>query len=110
MEKLKHVLKYLKGTRNLSLNLRDDDIGIIKLYVDASFAIHNDCCGHTGGMLTLSHEAVTSFSHKQKLNTKSLTEAELIGVDDALPQILWTRYFLEQQGYSIIKNTFCQDN
>ena len=39
-----------------------DDIGIIKWYVDASYAIHSDCCGHTGGMMTLDHGAVTSFS------------------------------------------------
>ena len=36
-------------------------------------------------------DAVTSFSKKQKLNAKSPIEAELIGVDDELPQILWTR-------------------
>ena len=41
---------------------------------------------------------------------KSLTEAELIGVDDALPQILWTRYFIENQGYHIIQNTLFHDN
>ena len=37
-------------------------------------------------------------------------EAELIGVDDALPQISWTRYFLEKQGYTITKNILFQDN
>ena len=42
--------------------------------------------------------AITNFPHKQKLNTKKSMEAELIGVDDALPQILWMQYFLEQQG------------
>jgi hypothetical protein len=29
----------------------------------------------------------------QKLNTKSSTEVELVGVDDVMPLILWTRYF-----------------
>ena len=33
------------------------------------------------------------------MNTKSSTEAELVGIDDVLPQMLWTRYFLESQGY-----------
>ena len=32
---------------------------------------------------------------KKKLNTNISTEVELIGSDDAMPQILWTRYFLE---------------
>ena len=54
-------------------------------------------------MMTFGQGAVTTFSHKQKLNTKSSIEAELIGLDDALPQILWMQYFLEQQGYMIKK-------
>ena len=33
-----------------------------------------------------------------------------IGVDDALPQILWTRYFMENQGYNIEDNILYQDN
>jgi hypothetical protein len=35
------------------------------------------------------------------LNTKSSTEAELVGVDDVLPQALWTKYFMEAQGYGV---------
>ena len=36
-------------------------------------------------------------------------EAELVGVDDCMPQILWTRYFLMQQGYNV-ENQLMQDN
>ena len=46
-------------------------------------------------MLTLGSGAVTSLSQKQKINGKSLTKAQLISVDKALSQILWTRYFLK---------------
>ena len=38
--------------------------------------------------------SIISISKKKKLNTKSLTEAELIGADGTMPQMLWTRYFL----------------
>ena len=51
---------------------------------------HYDCRGHTGAMMTLGGGTVSSFSRKQKLNGKSSTEAELIGMDDALPQIYKT--------------------
>ena len=44
------------------------------------------------------------FLRKQNMNAKSLTEAELIGVDEALLQKLWTRYLLESQGYHITQN------
>ena len=37
-----------------------------------------------------------SYSWKQKINTKSSTEAKLVGVDDSLGYILWSRYFLEE--------------
>jgi hypothetical protein len=51
-----------------------------------------------------------SVSRKQKLNTKSSTEAELVGVDDATTLILWTKLFLEAQGYNISRNVIHQDN
>lgn len=49
-------------------------------------------------------------STKQKLNTKSSTKSELVGVDDMMPSILWTRYFLAEQGYSVSDNVIFQDN
>ena len=37
-------------------------------------------------------------------------QAELIEAYDAMPQMLWTRYFLEVQGYGIDENILYQDN
>ncbi len=51
-----------------------------------------------------------SVSTKQKLNTRSSTESELVCVDDMMPIILWTRYFLLSQGYGVVKNLLLQDN
>ena len=55
-------------------------------------------------------ESIISISKKQKLNTKSSTEAELVREDNSMPQMLWTRYFLEAQGYGIYENILYQDN
>jgi hypothetical protein len=49
-------------------------------------------------------------STRQKLNTKSSTEGELVGVNDVMPQVLWTRYFLEAQGYDVQESITYQDN
>jgi hypothetical protein len=49
-------------------------------------------------------------STKQKLNTRSSTESELVGVDDCMPAILWTRYFLKAQSYNVNKMIVFQDN
>jgi hypothetical protein len=49
-------------------------------------------------------------STKQKLNTRSSTESELVGINDMMPIILWTRYCLLSQGYRVVKNLLLQDN
>jgi hypothetical protein len=49
-------------------------------------------------------------STKQKLNTRSSTETEIVGADDFMPAICWTRYFMEAQGYQVKDNVLFQDN
>jgi hypothetical protein len=108
--KLKRVLKYLKGTRHMKLTLSVDDVSIIRWWVDASYNVHEDCRGQTGAMMSLGGGAPISLSRKQKLNVRSSCEGELVGIDDALPSILWTRYFIESQGYTVDQNIVYQDN
>jgi len=85
---------------------------VLKWMVDASFAVHDDFKSHTGAVMKFGENpgAVQSLSRKQKLNTRSSTEAELVGVDDASVMILWTKLFLESQGYHVEKNIIYQDN
>ena len=45
---------------------------------------------HTGGFMTMGTRGDYVQSSKQKLNTKSSTEAKLVGVDDVLTQVIWT--------------------
>jgi hypothetical protein len=92
------------------LILSADDLQVIKWYVDASFAVHPDFRSHTGGVATFGKGAPYSMSRKQKLNTRSSTEAELVGADDMSTMILWTKLFMEAQGYEIKKNILFQDN
>ena len=49
-------------------------------------------------------------SNKQIFNTKRSTQAELVGIDDEISPIIWSGYFLEEQGYQVRDNIFCQDN
>eukprot|EP00957_Ditylum_brightwellii_P185825 14148218-Ditylum_brightwellii.AAC.1 len=51
-----------------------------------------------------------STSTKQKCNTLSLTKAKLVGINNVMPQILWTGYFLEVQGLTFKDNAVYQDN
>jgi hypothetical protein len=109
-KKLLRVMKYLCGTMHMPLSLEADDNQLIKWLIDASFAVHPDKKGHTGGVMSLDKGGIYGTSTRQKLVTKSLTEAELVGVSDVLPQVLRTRNFLTVQGYHIKDSVVYQDN
>jgi hypothetical protein len=108
--KLKRVLEYLRGSLDGFLTLGADDIGMMKTWVDASYAVHMDMKSHTGGVVSFGIGAVMSKSSKQKLNVKSSTEAELVGASDYLPYSIWAKKFLAVQGYVLKENVFYQDN
>ena len=108
--KLLRVLEYLNGTKHMKLTLEVDDLSMINWFIDASHQVHDDCKGHTGGAMTMGKGAITSISRGQKTNTKSSTETEMVGTDDILPQTLWTKYFIEAQGYTVEHNILHQDN
>ena len=109
-DKLSHLMYYLHGTKDLPLILGADSTGIVKWFVDASFAVHPNMRSHTGGAVTLGRGCPIAVSTKQKLNTRSSTKSELVGVDDLMPSILWTRKFLKAQGYNVSENIVYQDN
>ena len=109
-KKLSKLMKYLQDTRYLPLILEDDDSGVLKWYIDGSFTIHNDMESHTGINLTMGKGTIYGGSLKHKLNSKSSTKAELISVSDGINQMLWTKYFLECQGYVVNSSTIYQDN
>jgi hypothetical protein len=60
--------------------------------------------------MTLGRGAPIVSSTKQKMNTRSSTECKLVGADDLMPAVLWTRYFLKCQGYEVNVNIMYQDN
>ena len=59
--------------------------------------------------MSMGKGAILSFSRKQKLNNASSTEAELVGIDDALGFIMWVKYLREAQEYTIDSNILLQD-
>ena len=87
-----------------------DRTNISSTYFRPTYGVHPDLRSHTGSIMTMGTGAVQSGSAKQKINTMSSTEAELVGVDDVIVKILWTKSFIEEQGYEIEKNILYQDN
>ncbi len=108
--KLRHLIVYLKSTHELPLVLGAQNTGVLHWYIDASFAVHPNMQGHTGGVLTLGTGAPVVTLTKQKLNTRSSTISQVVGVDDMIPQILWTRLFMQEQGIKVTDNILYQDS
>jgi len=44
------------------------------------------------------------------MNSRSSTEAELIAADEVVGPMIWTKLFLEAQGYPVRENILFQDN
>jgi hypothetical protein len=110
------MLEYLKLSENYVLtiggnNLFEKDGSInINTYIDSSHGIHNDYRGQTGILIKLGDSTIMARSAKQKTNTKSTAETELIGVSEEFSQSVWTKYWLEDAGYKVNKLNIYQDN
>ena len=65
---------------------------------------------HTVGFITMITVGAYVQYRKQKLNTKSSTKSDRVGVGNVLTQEICTQYFLKYQGYDIHDNILYQDN
>jgi len=108
--KLAHLMKHIRGTLRLPLILSTNGSGILKWCVDSACAVHPNVRGHSGGGLSSGRGFPIAGSTKQKLNTRSSTETEVVGADDFMPAMCWTRHFMKAQGYQVKDNIRCQDS
>ena len=102
-EKLQRVLDFIRATKDDrrvvgALSLED-----MFTWIDAPFAVHPNMKSHTGGAISFGTGVIHAKLSKQKINTKSSTEAELVGVSEYLPYHIWFENFLKYQGYNLRK-------
>jgi hypothetical protein len=97
-KKLKRLLEYISGTLDMKRTMGTDGLETLRTYVNASYAKHMDMRGHTGGIISLGKGIIHSKLSKHKINTKSSTEAELVGGSDFIPWTLWLRRILNEEG------------
>jgi hypothetical protein len=110
MDKLGRMLRYINSTRTLSLTLSADDFSFALCYTDSSFGVHPEMRSHSGSCITIGRGFFYCKSSKQKLNTKSSTEAELVAASDHYSQVIWCSEFFRAQGYSVQTPVLAQDN
>ena len=60
--------------------------------------------------MSLRKGAIVSSSQKQKINTRSSTEAKVVPVNDMVGHIMWVRNFMEAQGIRVDEPVIFQDN
>ena len=109
-EKLRRLLQYLQATLDLPRIIGANGLGMLQTWVDASYATHHDMRGHTGGSMSMGQGIIHGKSSRQKINTKSSTETELVGASDYILWTLGAKRFLMKQGYNLTRNIFYQDN
>ena len=95
-QKLGKLIGYVKETIDLPLILGSDGSETLTWNVYASYATHADARSHSGASLTIGQGSVISMSRRQKLVSRSSTESELIGLDNAMTFVMWENYFFEE--------------
>ena len=88
-KKLTKVMQYLCGMRHLTLTIEPDGDNNLNWWVDSSYTVHPYMRSHSGIIMTLGKGATYTASTKQKINTKSSTEAELVAIDNSMAQALF---------------------
>jgi hypothetical protein len=114
MHRVKRVIRYLSGTRELGLFFRAS--GSIKLtcMADASYNSAEDSKGQSGYVFTLGRSGDAVFyarSAKQKCVALSSTESEYVTLCEATTETVWLRQLLEDMGFAQSEPTeTLQDN
>ena len=71
-------------------------ISLTELYtwIDSAYSVHANMRGQTGGEISMGYGLLHGKSSKQKINVKSSTGSELVGVSEYLPYKIWFLMFL----------------
>ena len=104
---VKHVMRYLQGTKNLHLTYRSNGVNTMssKLFDTYSDADHAGCLdtrrSTSGFLIKMGTGAVCWSAKKQTVVADSSTEAEYVSASSAGREILWMRSLLVEIGIEI---------
>jgi hypothetical protein len=110
--KLIRLIKYIRRTQNTGILLKPGKLGVMaRSYIDAAYGVHEDGKSVTGCVTVIGDSGpVHAKSVKQKIVTKSSTEAEVVATSDSANQALHLRNFLIEQGHKQESTVIYQDN
>lgn len=109
--KLDRVLKYLRATPVQPIKYAK---GTYKMdlfaYVDAGYGVHDTGESRSGLVVTLNGTPVLCKTMRQRIVTKSSTEAELVALSDSLTEVIWCREFIQSAGFVLPATGVGEDN
>jgi hypothetical protein len=109
--KLDRMVGYVRYAGNRGLRFKMGSEFTVRAWVDAAYGVHSDGKSQTGSAVTVGiFGTVHAKSVKQKIVTKSSTEAELVAASDSANQGFFVRNFIRAQGYNIGPLVIYQDN
>jgi len=118
-EAAKHLLRYLKGTRDLGLRYSKTSSGppssglnILYGYVDSDWAGCPDTRRSTSGFVLMLNGATVSWkSKRQSVVALSTAEAEFVAASSMVQELTYTRRLLERLGFPQAEpTTIFEDN
>ena len=107
---MKRILRYVKGTTSLGIQLRAAPSPTITAYSDADWAGCPDTRRSTSGFCVFLGNSLISWSSKrQTMVSRSSTEAEYRAIANAISECSWLRQLLGELLYTVTSVTvvFC---
>ena len=96
---VKHILKYLRNTKDMFLVYGGDKELVVNSYTDASFITDpDDYKSQSGYVFILNGGAVSQKSSKQDTVADSTTEAEYLAAGEAAKEGVWMKAFITELG------------
>jgi hypothetical protein len=88
-EAMERLMNYIYCSKDQNLTLYCGEDLKYRVWVDAAYGIHGNYRSHTGIVIKLGGAVVYACSRKQKLNTLSSTESQLVAICEAYCATIW---------------------
>jgi hypothetical protein len=101
MLQVDRIINYVINTKDYGLTFRGKGGVVLSVYVDASYAIHDDRKSHFGTCMFIGDfsASVATKSRKAKCMAISSTEAEYLALCEGAKLVAWARQLLSELGY-----------
>ncbi len=92
------------------MTLSVGNLGVLKWYIDGFHNVHWDCKGHEGVLFTMGKGSHFKLFKKSEAEYRKLNRDGIGDSGHVYAQMLWTLYFIQNQGYGAECISLYQDN